>query len=107
MQFSSVVALVALLTPLIAAAPAASTVNVQMDGLDELAEQREITLNTVTSFPGSFTDGFIEDLQGNSGVTCQAFSDNAGTKKVGGSFGVGGTTFDGGNAVDIETVKCS
>lgn len=107
MQLSSVIAIVALLAPLISAAPAASMVRVQMDGLDELAEQREITLHTVASFPGSFTDGFIEDLEGHSGVTCQAFSDNAGTKKVGGAFGVGGATFNGGNAITIATVKCS
>jgi len=109
MHFSTtLLALLPILTPLISAVPAAatSTVRVQLNGLDELAEQREITIGVLTSFAGPFTDGFIEDLEGHTGVTCQAFTDTAGKDKVGGKFGIGDVEFDGGNAVNVETVKC-
>jgi len=101
MRFFTILLFIA---PLISAA----TVRVQLDGLDELAIQKEIpTTNVATSFPGSFTDGFITNLEGNNGVTCQAFSDAAGTKAVAGRFGAAGSTFNGGQAVTIGSVKCS
>ncbi|KAH6719124.1 hypothetical protein BKA61DRAFT_669464 [Leptodontidium sp. MPI-SDFR-AT-0119] len=86
----------------------ASTVRVQLNGLSELAVQREVaTDNAITLFSGKFTDGFISNLNGQNGVTCQAYSDKAATKKVGGRFGKNGVTFNGGKEVQVQAVKCS
>jgi hypothetical protein len=108
MQFPTTLTILALLTPLIAAAPLASTVRVQLNGLDELAIQKEIPINNkATSFAGKFTDGFITNLNGNSGVTCQAYLDAAATKKVGDRFGTDRVVFNGGKEVEVAVVKCS
>ncbi|KAG4425734.1 hypothetical protein IFR04_001196 [Cadophora malorum] len=86
----------------------ANTVRVQLNGLSELAVQREVaTNNAITLIAGKFTDGFITNLNGQNGVTCQAYSDKAATKKVGGRFGKGGVKFNGGKAVAVAAVKCS
>ena len=63
--------------------------------------------NAITLIAGKFTDGFITNLNGQNGVTCQAYSDKAATKKVGGRFGKGGVKFNGGKAVAVAAVKCS
>lgn len=114
MQFPTTFAILAILAPLISAAPASieerqsSTVRVQLNGRDELAIQKEIPINNAaTSFAGKFTDGFITNLNGNSGVTCQAYSDSAATVKVGGRFGTSDVSFNGGNEVTVAVVKCS
>ncbi|KAH7403436.1 hypothetical protein BKA64DRAFT_706930 [Cadophora sp. MPI-SDFR-AT-0126] len=86
----------------------ANTVRVQLNGLSELAIQREVaTNNAITLISGKFTDGFITNLNGQNGVTCQAYSDPAATKKVGGRFGKAGVKFNGGKAVSVAAVKCS
>ncbi|KAH7330219.1 hypothetical protein BKA65DRAFT_554210 [Rhexocercosporidium sp. MPI-PUGE-AT-0058] len=86
----------------------ATTVRVQLNGNSELAVQREVaTNNAITLFSGKFTDGFISNLNGQNGVTCQAYSDKAATKKVGGRFGKNGVKFNGGKEVQVQAVKCS
>lgn len=129
MQFSSLtITLFALLPALSLAAPVSSpepiaapiaivepilstratTVRVQLNGLSELAVQREVAINnSITLFAGRFTDGFISSLNGQNGVTCQAYSDKAATKKVGGRFGKNGVVFNGGREVQVQAVKCS
>jgi hypothetical protein len=108
MQFSSVFTILSILAPLIAAAPTASpTVRVQLNGLDELALQNEIpTDNSATPFGGRVTDASISESYGNSGVTCQAYSDKAATIKVGGRFGAEDVVFNGGKEVTVAAVKC-
>ncbi len=107
MQFPTTFTILALLAPLITAAPLAATVRVQLNGLSELAIQRSVPIdNTITAISGKFTDGLIRDLGGNSGVTCQAYSDAAATKKVGGRFGTNTVVFNGGKEVTIAAVKC-
>ncbi|KAG4435669.1 hypothetical protein IFR05_008835 [Cadophora sp. M221] len=103
---------VAIAEPIALAEPAlearATTVRVQLNGLSELAVQREVAINNaITLFSGKFTDGFITNLNGQNGVTCQAYSDKAATKKVGGRFGKAGVKFNGGKEVQVQAVKCS
>ncbi|CZT48242.1 uncharacterized protein RSE6_08912 [Rhynchosporium secalis] len=123
MQFSTLtITLFALLPALSLAAPFASpeaiaepiidaranTVRVQLNGNSELAVQREVAINNaITLFSGRFTNGFISNLNGQNGVTCQAYSDKAATKKVGGRFGKAGVNFNAGKEVQIAAVKCS
>ncbi|KAL2067330.1 hypothetical protein VTL71DRAFT_1755 [Oculimacula yallundae] len=86
----------------------ANTVRVQLNGNSELAVQREVAINNaITLFSGKFTNGFITNLNGQNGVTCQAYSDKAATKKVGGRFGKAGVKFNGGKEVQVQAVKCS
>ncbi|KAH8653244.1 hypothetical protein BGZ60DRAFT_419816 [Tricladium varicosporioides] len=115
MQFTTFAATFALLS-LAAAAPAASveeravkaTVRVALSGLSELQIQREIPNNgQAGAAPGKFTDAVIQNLNGNAGITCQAYSDAAATKKVGGRFGTTSIKLNGGKEVTVAVVKCA
>lgn len=59
MQFSAITAF-ALFAPLISAIPLNAFVRVQLNGLSELAIQKEIPIDqSAAPFSGRFTDGFI------------------------------------------------
>lgn len=107
MHFPTSTLMLTLLASLSSAAPLATTVRVQLNGLSELAVQREVPINNAAfTFSGKFTDGFISNLNGNAGVTCQAYSDAAATVKVGGRFGTGGVKFNAGKEVMVKVLKC-
>ncbi|KAH6665030.1 hypothetical protein B0J14DRAFT_607219 [Halenospora varia] len=115
MQFATLAATFALLS-LAVAAPAASieeravkaTVRVALSGLSELQIQREIPSNgQAGAAAGKFTDAVIQNLNGNTGITCQAYSDAAATKKVGGRFGTNSIRLNGGKEVTVAVVKCA
>lgn len=82
------------------------TVTVQLQGADELAIQVPVADNgsiVVVSGEQKFDSAFV--VEGNN-VSCQAFSDVKGTKKVGSPFEVQEVSFKNGKETLVQALSC-
>ena len=82
------------------------TVTVELQGADELAIQLPVPDNgsiVVVGGKQSFDSAFISE---GSNVSCQAFSDVKGTKKVGSSFGTQEASLAGGKETLVQALSC-
>jgi hypothetical protein len=87
----------------------ANIITVQLNGADELAIQTNVPDDSSLVVIGGnqkFDSAFIVDLGGASGVSCQAFSDPKGTKKIGTSFGTNEISLAGGKEKLVQAVSC-
>jgi hypothetical protein len=85
-------------------------ITTQLNGADELAIQTNVPDDASIVVIGgnqSFDSAFIADLGGASGVSCQAFSDTKGTKKVGTPFGTNMISLASGKETLVQAISCT
>ncbi|KAM0262576.1 hypothetical protein ACHAQJ_001621 [Trichoderma viride] len=89
--------------------PPAENVRVQVDSADDSAVQIEVPADG-SPFAVSFSIANaleVVDTESANQVTCQAFSDKAGTAAVGSPFGTNLVFLDGGAGVKILSLRCN